>query len=161
MVSDRNAPAPYISNFKVMQEEMAQRDAMTANRDKRIWSLAHGQDIKVDDSNLPAVTPVPTDTPGPNADGSDVYLNAEQAIAKMTVHSHMNVNLCASEEQFPELVSPVQMAWDTKGRLWVAAWKNYPERTPTSKVGDSLLILEDTKGTGKADKITHFIDDLN
>lgn len=161
MVSDRNAPAPYISNFKVMQEEMAQRDTMTANRDKRIWSLAHGQDIKVDDSNLPPVTPVPTDTPGPNADGSDVYLDAEQAIAKMTVHSHMKVNLFASEEQFPELVSPVQMAWDTKGRLWVAAWKNYPERTPTSKVGDSLLILEDTKGTGKADKITHFMDDLN
>ena len=54
----------------------------------------------------------------------------EEAIAKMTVHSHMKVNLFASEEQFPELVSPVQMAWDTKGRLWVAAWKNYPERTP-------------------------------
>jgi azurin len=50
---------------------------------------------------------------------------------------------------------------DTKGRLWVAAWKNYPERTPTSKTGDSILILEDTKGTGKADKITHFLDDLN
>jgi hypothetical protein len=107
------------------------------------------------------VTSVPTDTPGANADGSYVYLNAEEAIAKMTVHSHMKVNLFASEEQFPELVSPVQMAWDTKGRLWVAAWKNYPERTPTSKVGDSLLILEDTNGTGKADKITHFMDDLN
>ncbi|HEV7924017.1 MAG TPA: GDSL-type esterase/lipase family protein, partial [Verrucomicrobiae bacterium] len=161
MVSDRNAAAPYISNFKVMQEEMAQRDVLTANRDKRIWAVAQGGDMKVDDSNLPPVTPVPTDTPGPNADGSDVYLDAEQAIGKMTVHSHMKVNLFASEEQFPELVSPVQMAWDTKGRLWVAAWKNYPERTPTSKVGDSLLILEDTKGTGKADKITHFLDDLN
>jgi glucose/arabinose dehydrogenase/azurin len=161
MTSSVNPAPPYISNFKVMQEEMAQRDALTANRDQRIWALAHGHDIKVDDSNLPPVTPVPTDTPGPNADGSYTYLDAEAAIAKMTVHSHMKVNLFASEEQFPELVSPVQMAWDTKGRLWVAAWKNYPERTPTSKVGDSLLILEDTKGTGKADKITHFLDDLN
>jgi glucose/arabinose dehydrogenase/azurin len=160
-VSDRNPPAPYISNFKVMQEEMAQRDVLTANRDQRLWALAHGRDLKVDDSNLPPVTPVPTDTPGPNPDGSDVYLNAGEAIAKMTVHSHMKVNLFASEEQFPELVSPVQMAWDTKGRLWVAAWKNYPERAPTSKTGDSLLILEDTKGAGKADKITHFLDDLN
>jgi glucose/arabinose dehydrogenase/azurin len=160
-VSDHNAPAPFISNFKVMQEEMAQRDVLTANRDQHIWALAQGRDLPIDDSNLPAVTPVPTDTPGPNADGSYVYLDAEAAIAKMTVHSHMKVNLFASEEQFPELVSPVQMAWDTKGRLWVAAWKNYPERTPTSKIGDSLLILEDTKGTGKADKITHFLDDLN
>jgi len=160
-VEDRNPPPPYLSNFKVMQEEMAQRDALTANRDKRIWAIAKGGDLQVDDSNLPPVTPVPTDTPGANADGSFVYLGGEEAISKMTVHSHMKVNLFASEEQFPELVSPVQMAWDTQGRLWVAAWKNYPERTPTSKVGDSLLILEDTHGTGKADKITHFMDDLN
>ncbi|HEY3857189.1 MAG TPA: HEAT repeat domain-containing protein [Verrucomicrobiae bacterium] len=161
MITDRTPPQPFISNFKVMQEEMAQRDTLTANRDKRIWSLAKGSDIPVDDSNLPGVTQVPTDTPGQNADGSFVYLGGEEAIGKMTVHSHMKVNLFASEEQFPELVSPVQMAWDTKGRLWVAAWKNYPERTPTSKVGDSILIFEDTKGTGKADKVTHFMDDLN
>jgi len=51
----------------------------------------------------------------------------------------------ASEEQFPELVNPVQMAWDTKGRLWVSVWRNYPERTPDSKIGDSILIFEDTK----------------
>jgi glucose/arabinose dehydrogenase/azurin len=161
MITDQSPSGPYISNFKVMQEEMAQRDVLTANRDQRIWALAKGRDLTVDDSNLPPVTAVPSDRPGANADGSYVYLNAEEAIAKMTVHSHMKVNLFASEEQFPELVSPVQMAWDTRGRLWVAAWKNYPERTPTSKVGDSLLILEDTKGTGKADKITHFMDDLN
>ncbi len=161
MVSDRNAPAPYVSNFKVMAEEMTQRDTLTANRDKRIWALANGRDLTVDDSNLPPVESVPTDMPGKNDDGSFRYLGGEEAIGKMTVHSHMKVNLFASEEQFPELVSPVQMAWDTKGRLWVAAWKNYPERTPTSKVGDSILIFEDTKGTGKADKVTHFLDDLN
>ena len=28
-----------------MQEEMAQRDVLTANRDKRIWALAHGRDL--------------------------------------------------------------------------------------------------------------------
>jgi glucose/arabinose dehydrogenase/azurin len=160
-ISDRDAAAPYVSNFKVMQEEMAQRDVLTANRDKVIQALARGRDFKIDDSNLPGLTPVPTDSPGANPDGSYVYLKAEEAIGKMTVHSHMTVNLFASEEQFPELVNPVQMAWDTKGRLWVAAWKNYPERTPTGKTGDSLLILEDTKGDGKADKITHFLDDLN
>ncbi|HXJ73524.1 MAG TPA: PVC-type heme-binding CxxCH protein, partial [Candidatus Dormibacteraeota bacterium] len=60
-----------------------------------------------------------------------------------------------------ELIKPVQMAWDTKGRLWVAAWPNYPERTPTSKVGDSILIFEDTNHDGKADKCIHFLDDLN
>ncbi|MFM7101090.1 MAG: SGNH/GDSL hydrolase family protein, partial [Verrucomicrobiota bacterium] len=32
-ISDRNAPAPYLSNYKVLQEEMSVRDALTANRD--------------------------------------------------------------------------------------------------------------------------------
>jgi azurin len=160
-ITDRNAPPPYISNYKIMQEEMSQRDVMTANRDKRVWAVARGGDLAVDDSNLPEVEAVPTNKPGPNADESHVFLSGEEAISKMTVHSGMKVNLFADEKQFPELIKPVQMAWDTKGRLWVAAWRNYPERAPTSKIGDSLLIFEDTDGDGKADKVTHFIDDLN
>ncbi|HTH49692.1 MAG TPA: PVC-type heme-binding CxxCH protein [Candidatus Limnocylindria bacterium] len=160
-ISDRNAPAPYVSNYKIMQEEMTVRDTMTANRDKRVWAVAKGGDIEVDDSNLPPVEKVVTNKRGENADGSFKFLGGEEAIGKMTVHSGMKVNLFASEEQFPELANPLQMAWDTKGRLWVAVWPNYPERTPDSKTGDSLLIFEDTDGDGKADKVTHFIDDLN
>jgi len=160
-VTDRNAPAPHVSNFKVMQEEMSQRDVMTANRDKKVWAAAKGRDLKVDDSNLPAVEKVKSNIPGPNADETFPFLGGQEAIAKMTVHSGMKVNLFASEEQFPELAKPVQMAWDTKGRLWVAVWPNYPERTPDSKVGDSLIVFEDTDGDGTADKCTHFIDDLN
>ena len=152
---------PKISNFQVMQEEMAQRDVMTANRDKRVWAVAKGGDLTVDDSNLPPVTPVPTNKAGTNPDGSHTYLGGEEAIAKMTLSPGLKANLFASEEQFPELINPVQMAWDTRGRLWVAVWPNYPERTPDSKKGDSLLIFEDTDGDGRADKCTHFLDDLN
>ena len=89
------------------------------------------------------------------------YLGGEEAIRHMTLAKGCQVNLFASEERFPELVNPVQMAFDTKGRLWVAAWPSYPERTPTSTTGDSLLVFEDTNGDGKADKVTHFLDDLN
>ncbi len=160
-ISDRNAPAPYVSNYKIMQEEMTVRDTMTANRDKRVWAVSKGSDIEVDDSNLPPVESVVTNKRGENPDGSFKFLGGEEAIGKMTVHSGMKVNLFASEEQFPELANPLQMAWDTKGRLWVAVWPNYPERTPDSKMGDSLLVFEDTDGDGKADKVTHFIDDLN
>jgi azurin len=152
---------PKISNFHVMQEEMSQRDVLTANRDKRVWTVAKGGDLKVDDSNLPSVTKIKSNKPGPNEDETHHFLGGEEAIAKMTVHSGMKVNLFASEEQFPELISPVQMAWDTRGRLWVAAWRNYPERSPESKNGDSLLVFEDTNGDGKADKYTPFIDTLN
>lgn len=152
---------PKISNYEVMQQEMAQRDQLTANRDPRIWAVAKGSDLKVDDSNLPPVTEVKSNKPGENADGSHKYRSGEEAISSMKVHSGMKVNLFASEDKFPELINPVQMAWDTKGRLWVAAWLNYPERTPTSKKGDSIIILEDTDGDGKADKCTTFIDNLN
>ena len=160
-ISDRNAPGPYTSNFKVMQEEMTQRDVMTANRDQRIWAVARGGDLVVKDDNLPAVTEVKSNKPGKNPDGSHIFLSGEEAIKHMKVPAGCQVNLFASEEQFPELANPVQMAFDTKGRLWVAAWKNYPERTPTSKDGDKLLVFEDTNGDGKADKCTTFLDDLN
>ncbi len=160
-ITDRNPPEPYLSNYQVMQEEMSVRDALTANRDRRVWGVAQGGDPEVDDSNLPSVRPVPTNKPGPNADGSYAFLGGEEAMEKMSVHAGMKVNLFASEEQFPELANPVQIAWDTRNRLWVAAWPNYPERTPDSKVGDSLLIFEDTDGDGRADKMTEFVGDLN
>ncbi len=145
-----------ISNYDVMQEEMTQRDVKTANRDKRIWSVAKGKDIKVDDSNLPMVEKLESNKP-------DVppFLGGEEAIQHMTVAKGCKVTLFASEEKFPELISPVQMAFDTKGRLWVASWASYPERTPTSMVGDKLLVFEDTNNDGKADKVTTFLDDLN
>ena len=80
----------------------------------------------------------------------------------MTVAKGMKVNLFASEKEFPELVNPVQMAFDTKGRLWVAVWPTYPHWKPKEQMNDKLLILEDTNGDGKADKcMTVFADDLH
>ncbi|HEV8379177.1 MAG TPA: PVC-type heme-binding CxxCH protein, partial [Tepidisphaeraceae bacterium] len=150
-----------ITNYDVMQEEMSQRDVMTANRDLRIFAVAQGGDLKVEDNNLPPITKFPTNRPGPLPDGRYPFLSGEEAIAKMKPHAGTKVNLFASEEQWPELIKPVQMNWDTKGRLWVSVWPSYPERTPTSRTGDSILIFEDTDGDGKADKCTHFIDNLN
>ena len=144
-----------------MHAEMSQRDVLTANRDQRVWAVAKGGDLKLDDANLPPVPQVKTNHPGTNTDGSHVFLSGEEAIKHMKVPQGFKVTLFASEEQFPDLIKPLQMAWDTKGRLWISAWPNYPERTPDSKDGDKILILEDTKGTGKADKVTTFLGDLN
>ncbi len=79
----------------------------------------------------------------------------------MTVAKGMKVNLFASEEMFPEMINPVQMAFDTKGRLWVAAWPTYPHWKPKEPMNDKLLILEDTDGDGKADECKTFADDLH
>ena len=79
----------------------------------------------------------------------------------MTVGKGLKVNLFASEKEFPDLANPVQMAFDTKGRLWVAVWPTYPHWKPKEEMNDKILILEDTDGDGKADKQTVFADDLH
>jgi azurin/glucose/arabinose dehydrogenase len=151
---------PKIDNRAVLWPELAVRDVMTENREKRVWAVAKGGDLKIDDSNVPEVPKIQSNKPGPNPDGSYPFISGEEAIKHMTVPKGVKVELVASEEQFPELVSPVQMAWDTKGRLWISAWKNYPERTPWSKEGDKLLVF-DIGPDGKATKCTTFMDQLN
>lgn len=175
--NEKNPAPPYISNYQTMQQEMSQRDVKTANRDKRVWAIAKGGDLEVKDDNLPEVGQVPTNMPDPKEgkefnkvpmtgmkftqEGLVAFPDAAEAMKDIQVEPGLKLTLFADEKQFPELVNPVQMAWDTQGRLWVAAWLNYPERTPTSKKGDSLLIFEDTNGDGRADKMTEFADDLN
>lgn len=149
------------SNRVVMQREMEILDVLTANRDKLIWAAAQGEDIKVDDGNTPEFIPVKTNKPGPLAGGKHLFLDGDDAIKKMTVGKNMKVSLFASEKQFKELINPVQMSFDTKGRLWVAAWPTYPHWKPKGPMNDKLLILEDTDGDGRADKCTTFADGLH
>ena len=149
------------TNYEVLQRELSMLDVMTSNRDRRIWAVAAGSDTKVSDSNTPPPIEAQTNEPGPLPDGRHVFLDGQQAIEKMTIGKGLKVELFASEKEFPELVNPVQIAFDTKGRLWVAAWKNYPHWQPKTAMDDKLLILEDTNGDGKADKRTVFAGDLN
>jgi putative heme-binding domain-containing protein len=149
------------TNRVVAQREMQVLDVMTANRDKRIWAAAQGKDHAVDDSNTPPFIPVKTNKPGPGPNGENVLLDGEEAIKKMTTARGMRVNLFASEKEFPALAKPVQMSFDAKGRLWVAAWPSYPHWKPKEEMNDKILILEDTDGDGKADKETVFADHLH
>lgn len=67
------------------------------------------------------------------------------------------MELFASEETFPDLAKPVRLAFDTRGRLWVATMPSYPAWRPgDAKPDDKILIFEDTDGDGKADKQTVF-----
>jgi putative heme-binding domain-containing protein len=149
------------TNRVVMQREMEVLDVLTANRDRRVWAAARGEDLAVDDSNTPPFIPVKTNKPGSLPGGAHLFLGGEEAIQRMTVAKGMKVTLFASEKEFPELAKPVQMAFDTRGRLWVAAWPSYPHWKPKEEMNDKLLILEDTDGDGKADKCTVFADHLH
>jgi glucose/arabinose dehydrogenase/lysophospholipase L1-like esterase len=154
------------TNYEVLEREVTVLDVMTANRDKRIWALARGTDakaadLKVLDSDTPPFIDARTNEPGKGPNGEHIFIPGDQAIQQMTIGKGLKVDLFASEKEFPELVNPVQMAFDTRGRLWVAAWKNYPHWQPKTPMDDKLLILEDTNGDGKADKRTVFAGDLN
>ncbi len=149
------------SNYEVVQRELEVLDQLVANRDKAVWAVAKGGEYKPVDDDLAPFIPVISNKPGPLPGGKHVFLEGDAAISKMTVHAEMKVNLFASEEEFPELVSPVQMAFDTKGRLWVAAWPTYPHWKPTEPMNDKLLIFEDTNGDGRADKVKTFAGDLH
>lgn len=149
------------TNREVMQREMEILDVMTANRDQVIWELLAGKKRQVDDSNTPEFIPVITNKPGSLPDGRHEFLGGEKAIEKMTVGKDLEVSLFASEEQFPELASPVQMAFDPAGRLWVAAWPSYPHWQPKERMNDKLLIFTDKDHDGRADGMEVFADGLD
>ncbi|HLY10988.1 MAG TPA: PVC-type heme-binding CxxCH protein [Planctomycetota bacterium] len=86
-------------------------------------------------------------------------LPPEEAAKVMTVPDGFHVTLCAGE---PDVVQPIAMALDERGRLWVAINESYPIWRPPQEGGQCrIMIYEDTKGDGKFDKKTLFIDNLN
>jgi azurin/glucose/arabinose dehydrogenase len=145
-----------VTNAKILGQEMAQRDVKTENRDKLVWAVAKGLNFTVADDNLP-----PVDLTPPNRKNAVPYVDPDKAVELIERADGCRVELVASEKNFPELINPVQMNFDTKGRLWIAAWPSYPETMPTTKVFDKLLVFDLDPKTGKAVKCTTFADGLN
>ncbi|RLS23588.1 MAG: dehydrogenase [Planctomycetota bacterium] len=149
------------TNRVVMAREMQILDEITANRDKKISAAANGKVIPNDDSNTAPFLEVVTNKPGPLPGGKHIFLDGKDAISKMTIGKGLKVELFASEKEFPDLAKPVQMAFDPKGRLWVAVMPSYPHWKPKEEMNDKILIFEDTDGDGKADKCKVFADRLH
>ena len=85
--------------------------------------------------------------------------NVKGAMERTQVPADLKLELYASD---PEIGKPIAFAWDARGRLWVAATSDYPHGVTDDGVGhDKIIICEDTKGTGRADKFTVFADKLN
>ncbi|MBO46513.1 MAG: hypothetical protein CMJ96_06405 [Planctomycetes bacterium] len=150
------------SNRDVLQHELSQLDVMARNRDEVIWKIAKGENAIADDSNVPESVKVITNLDkeqlqgGISKLGDGSYLGGIEAIEKMTLQDGLEANLFASEEMFPEMVNPVQLGVDPKGRMWVAAWKTYPKWEPMKKMDDRLIILPDDNRDGVADRAITF-----
>jgi len=78
-------------------------------------------------------------------------------LASFQLAPGLEANLFAGE---PMIHKPIQMAWDEKGRLWVASSAIYPHIKPGQEQTDKIIVLEDTDRDGKADKSTVFYEGL-
>ena len=71
----------------------------------------------------------------------------------MTLPTGFQATLFAGE---PDVVQPIAMAFDDRGRLWVVECLSYPGWKGTN---DRVVILEDRDGDGRFDERTVFLDD--
>ncbi len=61
----------------------------------------------------------------------------------------------------PLLRNPTNIDFDAKGRLWVAEGVNYRSKGSRQPEGDRIVILEDSTGSGTADKSTVFVQETD
>lgn len=146
-------------------DELAKLEEMTAVRDEAIWAALEGRefDIAAADAGTRPLPAIETNyRPGGAKTGSVRYLYGDEALATMKVADGYRIALFASEREFPHLANPVQMAFDNRGRLWVATMPTYPHYRPGDpKPDDKLIILEDIDRDGVADRETVFADRLH
>ena len=138
----------YIFGFRKREQgknagEMAQFDGLIAEEEKRI-------------ARLRSLAPV--DVPElPRRMGSLVAAHTPQPHPAFEIAEGFEVTLWAEN---PLLNKPIQMNFDTCGRLWVASSEVYPQIEPGQAATDKIIVLEDTRGVGYADKATVFAEGL-
>ncbi len=86
-------------------------------------------------------------------------LSPAESLKMAQVPNGFDIALFASE---PDIVNPIHITWDDKGRAYVVETVDYPNNLQAGNLGHDLIHLcEDTNGDGKADKFTLFADKLS
>lgn len=98
-----------------------------------------------------ALPPGVKDTQNPK----DVPPSPAEAVKRFHVPEGFNVTLFAGE---PDVHQPISIAFDERGRLWVAECYSYPDWTPVNRGKDRILVFEDVDADGRFDKRIVFWD---
>ncbi len=85
-------------------------------------------------------------------------LSPEEAARAMVLPEGFSATLAAGE---PDVTQPIAMAFDDRGRLWVAEAYTYPIRAAEGKGRDRILIFEDVDGDGRLESRKVFMENLN
>ncbi|MBD2704139.1 ThuA domain-containing protein [Spirosoma sp. BT702] len=94
----------------------------------------------------------------PGAQMQQEPLSPEESMKHIQVPVDFTLELFAHE---PNVLHPIAMAWDERGRLFVLITKDYPNERKTGGGSDYIVICEDTDKDGKADKFTNFAEGLS
>jgi putative membrane-bound dehydrogenase-like protein len=86
-------------------------------------------------------------------------MSATEAAARMQLPPGFRATVFAAE---PDVQNPIAMAWDARGRLWVAENYTYAAGGKKFDLGlrDRILIFEDKDGDGRFDTRKVFTDEL-
>ncbi|SEI93137.1 putative membrane-bound dehydrogenase domain-containing protein [Cyclobacterium xiamenense] len=127
-----------------------------------LWAIGDNVAAQVAAYDIPQ--PVFEDAEIPNYENRDpapryqLPLSPEESMKLVQVPVGFELQLFASE---PDIINPMAMCWDEKGRLYVIETTDYPNEVRKEGGNDKIKMLEDTDGDGKADKVTIFADGLN
>lgn len=81
-------------------------------------------------------------------------LTPEETLTRLEVPEGFDVHVFAHE---PDIVNPIALTWDERGRLWVVESTNYPHDHVGEESGtDRITICEDTDGDYRADRFIRF-----
>jgi glucose/arabinose dehydrogenase len=97
--------------------------------------------------------------PGPKTEPAAQPMPAVAAAAGFGVPDGFHVNVFAAE---PDVQNPIAIAWDRRGRMWIAENYTYADASQKIDLGrrDRVLIFEDSDGDGRFDKRTVFTEDV-
>ena len=92
--------------------------------------------------------------------GYQAPLSPSDSLRYTQVPADFELQLFTAE---PDVVKPIFLSWDERGRAWVIEARDYPHGLqPEGEPGhDTIKICEDTNGDGRADKHSVFADKLN
>ncbi|KLU03676.1 putative transmembrane protein [Rhodopirellula islandica] len=87
-----------------------------------------------------------------------IGLSPEESAQHMNLPDGFEVDVVASE---PELVQPIAMCFDDRGRIWMIEGNTYPTKAPEGEGKDRILILEDSNGDGSFETHKVFAEGVN
>jgi putative membrane-bound dehydrogenase-like protein len=94
--------------------------------------------------------------PAARGDDAGAFPAPAAIAASLKLDAGLRVELVAAE---PQIESPVAMAFDEEGRLWVVEMRDYPHGPPAGQPAESRIkVLEDRDGDGRFETSTLFQD---